>query len=119
MVVVLDDTLLQLPAVMEGSHAATTFVVNTSLDPSETTAKLGGAGGTVFCVDATKISIEELGRPMPNMPMVGALIKATGCISLGGLQENVEKKFGKSLGPKVAQGNIRAIQRAFEEVRSS
>ena len=118
-VVVLDESLARMPTVIEGIDDNTIFVINTALNPSEIGDKLDLTGNTVFCVDATKISIEELGRPMPNMPMVGALLKATGCISMETLKSNVEKKFGASLGERVAQGNIRAIQRAHEEVRSS
>jgi pyruvate ferredoxin oxidoreductase gamma subunit len=117
-VVVLDDTLLQMPPVTEGADENTIFVVNTTLDVGETRERIGLAGNTVFCVDATGISIEELGRPLPNMPMVGALIRATGCISLEGLKNNVEKKFAASLGERVVKGNIRAIERAYEEVRT-
>lgn len=118
-VVVLDETLMRMPMVTEGVDENTVFVVNTTLEPDVAGAKLDMVGNTVFCVDATKISIEELGRPMPNMPMVGALVKASGCISMETVKKNVEKKFGASLGERVAQGNIRAIQRAYEEVRSS
>jgi pyruvate ferredoxin oxidoreductase gamma subunit len=118
-VVVLDDTLMRTQAVTEGANENTVYVINTPLEPDETSDKLGVAGNAVFCVDATKISIDELGRPMPNMPMVGALIKATGCISMDALKRNVEKKFAASLGERVAQANIRAIKRAHEEVRSS
>jgi pyruvate ferredoxin oxidoreductase gamma subunit len=117
-VVVLDDTLMRDPAVVEGTDANTVFVVNTALEPQVTSRLLGLAGNPVHCLDATRISIEELGRPMPNMPMVGALIKATGCISLQALMKNVEKKFLSSLGERAVQGNLRAIQRAHEEVRS-
>ncbi len=118
-VVVLDDTLMRMQAVTEGVDENTVFVINTPLEPGETSERLGLADNAVFCVDATKISIDELGRPMPNMPMVGALIRATGCISMDVLKGNVEKKFGASLGERVARGNVRAIERAHEEVRSS
>jgi pyruvate ferredoxin oxidoreductase gamma subunit len=117
-VVVLDDTLLQMPMVTEGIDGDTVFVVNTTLDPAEVIRRLDVADSPLFCVDATKISIEELGRPLPNMPMVGALIRATGCISMDALQRNVEKKFSASLGEKIVRGNIRAIERAYQEVHS-
>jgi pyruvate ferredoxin oxidoreductase gamma subunit len=55
---------------------------------------------------------------MPNTPMVGALIKATGCISLEAVKKDVEKKFLKKFGPKVVAGNLRAIERAHAEVQS-
>ena len=117
-VVVLDETLVKTPAVTEAADGGTTFVINTALQPAEMAKKLGVEGGAVFCVDATRISIDELGRPMPNMPMVGALIRATGCITLDAVKRDVEKKFLKKFGERIVKGNIRAIQRAYEEVQS-
>ena len=117
-VVVLDETLVGMPTVTEAADNGTIFVINTATDPAEMRQQLGVEGSTVFCVDATRISIDELGRPMPNTPMVGALIKATGCISIDAVKRDVEKKFLRKFGERVTQGNIRAIQRAFEEVQS-
>ena len=117
-VVVLDDSLIAMPAVTEGTDGNTIFVINSTLAPGEMRSRLNIDGSTVFCVDATGISIAELGRPMPNAPMVGALIKATGCISMEAVKRDIEKKFLKKLGEGVVRGNIRAIDRAYEEVRS-
>ena len=118
-VVVLDDTMIEMPSVTEGVQGDTRFVVNTTLSPSETAAKLQVPDGTVYCVDATTISIEELGRPMPNTPMVGALVKTTGCISLQALESDIRQRFGRKFGQRIVDGNIRAIQRAYQEVHSS
>jgi len=118
-VVVLDDTMVGMPALTEGTDGRTVFVVNTAEPPRAMSDKLGANGNPVHCVNATKISIDELGRPMPNTPMVGALVRATGCISLESLKTDVERKFMKKFGERVVQGNIRAIERAFEEVQSS
>ena len=85
--------------------------------------KLGMGGGnpvgSVYCVDATRISIDELGHPMPNTSMIGALVKATACISISALKKDIQKKFLAKYGERVVRGNIRAIERAFEEVQSS
>ena len=118
-VVVMDDTLMGLPDVTQGVDDATTFVINTTLAPAEMRERLGTSAGVIYCVDATKISIDELGRPMPNTPMVGALVKATGCISIDALKEDIERRFIKKFGERVVRGNIRAIQRAYEEVKQS
>ena len=117
-VVVLDETLIGMPAVTEAAGEGTIFVINTAMDPREMGQKINVEGSTVFCVDATRISIEELGRPMPNTSMVGALIRATGCISIDTVKRDVERKFLKKFGQGVAQGNVRAIERAHEEVQS-
>ena len=121
-VVVLDDTMVGMPAVTEAVDRKTIFVVNTPQSPAEMREKLTGARspvGEVYCVDATKISIDELGRPMPNTPMIGALVKATACISISVLKKDIQKKFLAKFGERVVRGNIRAIERAYEEVQSS
>jgi len=118
-VVVLDDTMLAMAAVTEGTKGETVFVVNTADSPQDVRTLLRVDGNTVYCVDATGISIDELGRPMPNTPMVGALVKATECISLDEVKKDIEKKFLGKFGEKIVQGNNRAIQRAYEEVQSS
>lgn len=117
-VVVLDETLVGEPFVTEATDGATVFIVNTASEPEAMRRRLGADGAKTFCVDATGISIDELGRPMPNTPMIGALIRATACISMEAVQKDVEKKFLRKFGEKVAQGNLRAIRRAYEEVRS-
>jgi len=117
-VVVLDETLIGMPSVTESAGRSTVFVINTTLAPAKMRRKLGVESSAVFCVDATGISIDEIGRPMPNTPMVGALIKATGCISMDTVKKDIEKKFLTKFGADVVQGNIRAVQRAFEEVQS-
>ena len=113
-----DETLVGMPMVTEAAGEGTIFVINTAAQPDEMHQKLGVDGSTVYCVDATRISIDELGRPMPNTPMVGALIKATGCVSIDAVKKDVEKKFLGKFGERVAQGNIRAIERAFETATS-
>jgi pyruvate ferredoxin oxidoreductase gamma subunit len=118
-VVVLDDTMISLPAITEGIDDDTVFVINTTLSPGAIREKLAAVAGTIYCVDATAISIDELGRPMPNTPMVGALVRATGCISLDALKADIERRFIKKFGERVVQGNIRSIQRAYEEVVQS
>lgn len=117
-VVVLDETLVSNPAVTEATDENTVFVINTELSPDRMSARLGVKGAKVFCVDATSISIAELGRPIPNTPMIGALIKATDCISIEAIKKDIEKKFLKKFGERITQGNIKAIERAHEEVKS-
>ena len=117
-VVVLDDSLLALSAITAATGSGTVFVINTTASPAETKERLGQADATVYCIDATGISINEIGRPIPNTPMIGALIKVTECITLDAIKKDVKKKFLKKFGERVVQGNIRAIERAYEEVKS-
>jgi pyruvate ferredoxin oxidoreductase gamma subunit len=116
-VVVLDPTLLDAVDVCEGLSDNGIIIVNTPKSPAEVRAKLGLKGRKVFTVDGTQISIEEIGRPIPNTPMMGALAKALPVVKLETILDDMKHKFAK-LGDAVVKGNVRAVQRAYEEVKS-
>jgi len=117
-VVVIDPTIMETVDVTEGLGDGGILIVNTQEKPEAIRQKAKFKKGEVFTVDATQISLDTLGRPMPNTPMLGALIKATGIINLKNLEEDLRKKFLKKIGEKAVKGNIDAIDRAYEEVES-
>jgi len=115
---VVDATLLDAINVMEGATEDAVIVVNSSKDPQEIRVKLNaGSGQKVFSVDATKIALECIGRALPNAPMLGAICKVTGLISLDHLLEDVKKSFGKKFSQKIIDGNLEATRRGYEEVK--
>jgi len=117
-VVILDETLIGTAPTTDGATPDTLFLVNSSGDPAAMRKKLGLKDGKVYCVDATKISLDEIGRDIPNTPMIGALIRITNCISMDAMKTDIEHKFLKKFGERIVQGNVRAVQRAYEEVKS-
>ena len=117
MVVVLDDTLLSSVDVVSGTPAdGGLIVVNTLKSAADVRSELKLKGRNVFTVDATGIAIDEIGRPIPNAPMLGALIKVSDLLSLEAVTRQIKKKFSHGFRPEVLEGNLRAIQRAYEEV---
>jgi len=117
-VVVLDATLLDTQNIAEGLAEGGAIIVNTPEPPAAIRARLGLAGGKVYTVNATQIAIDEIGRAIPNTPMIGALIKVGGFLQLETVYHDIEKKFLKKLGERGVQGNINAVKRAYEEVVS-
>lgn len=117
-VVVLDPTLLDAIDISDGLKPDSVVVINTSHSPKELREKVGLNGGKVFTVDATTISVEKLGRNIPNMPMVGAMIKATGIIKLENLIGTFKESFAKKFTPEIIKGNIEAIEQAYKEVKA-
>ncbi len=117
-VVVLDDSLLDAVDVTDGLDPDGALVVNTLMSPDDVRKKTG-FGGMIGTINATQISIDELGRPIPNTVMMGALLRATGVLKIDTILKDIEKKFGKKFAEKLVQGNINAIKRAFEEVKIS
>ena len=116
-VLVVDDTLIRKIDVCAGLGKEGICIINTPCDPSVARAKLKMNGGKVFTVDATRISREVLGRPVPNTAMMGALCKATGVLKLDTLIKQGGKIFEKKYGKAVADKNVEAIRRAYAEVK--
>jgi pyruvate ferredoxin oxidoreductase gamma subunit len=115
---VVDATLLDAMNVAEGATDDAIILVNTSKDPAEVRAKLGAKPSQkVFTVDATAIAIEEIGRALPNSPMLGAVGMVTGLVTMEHLLEEVRRSFGKKFSEKIINGNLRAVERGFKEVR--
>jgi pyruvate ferredoxin oxidoreductase gamma subunit len=117
-VIILDSSLLDAIDVTEGTDENTLFIFNTKLSPGDVREKLGLKGGRVYTIDATSIAIDEIGRPIPNVPVIGALVKATSLMSLESCKHDIDKKFGAKFGKKIVDGNIKALQRAHDEVQS-
>lgn len=117
-VMVLDDTLLDTEGVEEGLSEDGILMVNTEMSPAEVREQLGLEGRRIYTIDATSIALEEIGRPIPNTVMIGALVKVTGVADVEHIKMDIEKKLGGKLSEDMLQGNMRAVERAFEEVKS-
>lgn len=114
---VVDATLLDSINISEGSKPNTIFVVNTTKDPKVVREKLKATTDQkVYTLDATKIALDCFGRALPNSPMLGAVCKVTGLVTLEHLLEDVKKSFGKKFSQKIIDGNIEATKRGYEEV---
>jgi pyruvate ferredoxin oxidoreductase gamma subunit len=116
-VLVLDPTLLEAVNVAEGLKKDGVLLVNTDQSPAEVRDIVGFRTGKVFTVNATKIALETLGREITNTPMLGALVKATGILSVEELIAQTRKQFGDKFGTEVVKRNVEAVQRAADEVR--
>jgi len=115
-VVVLDETLMETVDVTENLSDDGVVIVNTKKSPDEIKAKLSHQGAGVYLLDASAISLDEIGRNIPNTPMIGALVKASGRVKLETVLKDTEHKLGKKFPEKIVQGNLTAVKRGFEEV---
>ncbi len=117
-VAVVDATLLDSIDVTEGAPDDAIFVVNTGKEPSEIRQKMKlKETQKVFTVDATKIALETIGRPLPNSCMLGALAKASGLVDLDTLLADVKGSFGSKFSEKIITANLEATRRGYEEVK--
>jgi pyruvate ferredoxin oxidoreductase gamma subunit len=115
---IVDATLIDAINVTEGATDDAVFIVNTHGDPKSVREKLKATDRQkVYTVDATKIAIDCIGRPLPNSPMLGAISRVTGLVEMEGLLEDVRQSFGKKFSQKIIDGNIEAVKRGYEEVK--
>jgi pyruvate ferredoxin oxidoreductase gamma subunit len=117
-VMVLDDTLLESQDVASGLSEDGIVMVNTKKSPSEVREILGLQGRSIYTIDATAIALEEIGRPIPNTVMTGVLCAVTGVVDAEQIKKDIDKKLGGKLSEGMLKGNMRAVERAFEEVKS-
>ena len=119
-VAVVDATLLDSMNLAEGALDNAVFVVNTAKTPQEIREKMKvKPSQKVFTIDASKISLDTIGRPMPNTPMLGAVTKASGVLGLNVLLDEVKASFGKKFAQKIIDANLTAVTRGFEEVKQA
>lgn len=119
-VAVLDPTFLGTMDVTAGVPDGGAIIVNTSRPREQITKqlKIGDRDIRVYTVDASKISEEEIGRPIPNTPMLGALVGVLQVLTLDELLAEMENKLKRKFRnkPEVIEGNLQAIKRAYQEV---
>ena len=116
-VVVLDPTLIGTADITSGLRSGGTVLVNSPDAPEVMRKTLGLTGGSVYTVDATGIALAEIGKPIPNSPMIGALLKVTDLADIDDMAAIVGKKFEGKFGEAVVEGNKKAMKRAYQEVR--
>jgi len=112
-VVVLDPSLMTLVNVTDGLKPGGLLIVNTAKTDKEIRATLRYTG-KLATVDATHIAREELGIPIANTTMLGAILKATGVLKFESLNAPIEERFGR-----IAAKNKNALKRAYDSVKIS
>lgn len=115
-VIVVDPSLLGAIPVDENVPPDGVILANTRQSVREVRQILTLNGQQVACLDATQIAVECFGMQKPNTPMLGAVARVTGLISLDTLLVEVEESFSKRFSPKIVNGNLNAVRRAYEEV---
>lgn len=117
-VVVVDDTLLHAVDVTAGLKTNGAIIINTTKGYDELKPHLNNYEGSVYCIDARKISIDALGKYFPNTPMLAAIVKVSGIMTdedfIKDMEGSFKHKFAKK--PEVIDGNMKAISTALKEI---
>ena len=93
------------------------YIITTHMNREELIASQPRLEGKkIFTVDCIKIAQETIGRPIPNTPMLGALMKISEMYDIEFFKESIKNVLGK-LPQKIIDANMVAIQRAYDEVK--
>ena len=109
-VIVLDASLIEIARVTSGLKDGGAVIINTAKD-LDSFSELNKRW-RVAVIDANTVAREELGVPIVNTTMLGALIKTLGIIDLESMTDPVINRFGR-----LAEKNLKAMRRAFEETQ--
>ena len=110
-VIVLDPTLLKIVNVEAGLQKGGIIIINSGKSEAQI-RKETGIKAKLALVDASTIAMETMRVPITNTTMLGALVKATKVVALGALDAPIKHRFGP-----IAERNIKACNRAFEETK--
>ena len=109
--VVQDATLLETVNVFEGLKAGGVVVLNSEKPEA---VKIP-AGAVLKAVPGTRIAMEVIGRPIPNMVMLGAFAGTTGLVTLASLKGAVKERFGGKIGDM----NAAAVEKAYNAAKET
>ncbi len=107
--VVLDPSLLKIVDPSQGLKPGGLLILNTNKSIDQIRAQFGYRV-KLAAVDADLIAHEELGLPIVNTTMLGALVRGTGIVGLDALVSPLKGRFGRG-----AERNLKALRRAYEE----
>jgi len=115
MVVVVDETLITAVDVTGGMKPGGRIVVNSNRKPERIAEEFDGFKGEIYAVDAADISIRNLGKNLPNTPLLSVVTKLTGVIGEKEFLEVMEKAFHEKFAakPEVVAGNVNALREAW------
>ncbi len=112
--VVLDDSLFKVVDVLSRLKKGGLVVINTAMTVEEV-----GIEGCfeIAVVDAVGIALRHYlvkeGAPVINTPLLGAVAKTTGLVSL----DNIEKALQGKIAKEAVARNFTTVKAAYEEIR--
>ncbi len=113
--IIQDPTLLHQVDVFSGLKRGGYILINTT----RSFAQLGLGdfvkdfqADHLLTVGATELAMTHVGRPVPNVPMLGAFAALGSWVTLDAVQAAIRQKFTGA----VAQGNINAAREAYDIV---
>lgn len=75
-----------------------------------------GFEGQMITIPASKISLFFTKKELPNMPILGVLIKILDLVKIKKVEDIIKNKFGQKWGRELTEKNLMGLRRGYEEV---
>ncbi len=111
--VALDDTL-NFSSMASGLKSG--FILANSHRKPEYFSKKFSLNKKIYCIDATQIALQIIGKPIANAAIIGALAKLMH-IDLKTLETAVQIEFEEERLGEVSQKNIEAAKKCYEAIK--
>jgi pyruvate ferredoxin oxidoreductase gamma subunit len=116
-VVLLDTSLvasgeISKEKLLEGLNPDGKLLVNTG----QGNLKIAQDLKNVFTVKASEIAVETIGKDIPNVPILGALVKIGEFLDLEKFQAGLRNFLGNHLPPEILEGNLKAFEKGYNEI---
>ena len=116
-VVVIDPTLLDVVDVVAGLVPGGLLVLNTRDDPEAIAEAVGRNDIAICTADGSGIAMRTIRRPLPNVPMLGALLKAAPVVDRETMTASLRKQMGEVFPERVVEANVAAFGEGYESAQ--
>jgi len=113
-VILIDKSLIKLA--LELLKPNTKLIINDNCDSSKYNHNYK-IKNKVYTVDATNISLKNVGMDKPNIPLLGALSKIEESIPIKELSNTINEFFGSKGKKEIGLNNKKAVMQAYELVK--
>jgi len=111
----INENELSYEDILKGLSKNGTLLLNTKQEKTKFNTLFDG---NIIHVDATNIAEEEIGRNIPNVPMLGALIAVSQIIPYEIFLPSLKEYLSQSLPKAIVEGNLKAFSRGYNSVKN-
>lgn len=114
-IVVLDETVLDAKGIMKNFDLGkdVIMIINTKKEKKELKDIVSGFRGSIYAMDASGLALKIIGKSMPNIAMLGYLIKITEIVKIADVVKVFENIFTEKIGKEKTKKNILAMEDAY------
>ncbi|MDO8529540.1 MAG: 2-oxoacid:acceptor oxidoreductase family protein [bacterium] len=116
--VVLDETVLESDNIKNNlaANKDEIMIVNSRKNSGDVASTIPEFKGKIYVIDATGLAMETIGKPTPNIVILGYLIKIAEIVKMSNVIKVFESIFNAKIGEESTKKNILAMEKAYDNL---